>query len=112
MGVIGAGLVVHGTVRGKGALRIDGVLDGLLELDGDVAVGPDGTVIAPVHARSVEIEGEIAGDVTASDGVTIRASGLLTGDVRARRIAIDDGGALHGGIEMEFDVAESREDAP
>jgi cytoskeletal protein CcmA (bactofilin family) len=103
-GTIGPDLVVHGKVSGKSDLRVDGVLEGEIAIDGDVLVGPDGAIIAPVAVRSLEVEGEVRGDVHASSAVAIRPGGRLIGDVRARRIAIDDGGTLEGGIEMEFDL--------
>lgn len=105
-GVIGPHLVVRGRLDGKGELRVEGVLEGELEIDGSLVVGPDGTVVGPVRARSVEVAGEVHGDVHATEGVAIRAGGRVQGDVRARRIAIDDGASLHGGIEMDFDVGE------
>lgn len=103
-GTIGPDLVVHGKVSGKSDLRIDGVVEGEIAVDGSVLVGPDGSVTAPVNVGSLEIEGEVRGDVHAKSAVAIRPGGRLIGDVRARRIAIDDGGSLEGGIEMEFDV--------
>lgn len=105
-GVIGPHLVVRGRLDGKGDLRVEGVLEGDVELQGALAVGPDGTVVGPVRARAVEVAGELHGDVQASDTVAIRAGGRVQGDVRARRIAIDDGAALHGGIEMDFELGD------
>ncbi len=105
-GVIGPHLVVRGRLDGKGDLKVEGVLEGEVELAGSLSVGPDGTVVGPVRAHSVEIAGEVHGHVLAADTVAIRAGGRVQGDVRARRIAIDDGAALHGGIEMEFDLEE------
>lgn len=107
-GVIGPHLVVRGRLDGKGDLRVEGVLEGELDLEGTIAVGTDGTVVGPVRARNVEISGEVHGHVLADDTVAIRAGGRVQGDVRARRIAIDDGAALHGAIEMEFDLEEER----
>lgn len=103
-GTIGADLVVRGTLDGKSDLRIDGTFEGEIEVDGTISIGPDGAVHAPMRVDSLEIEGEARGDVVAGGGVIIRAGGRLLGDVRARRIAIDDGGSLQGGIEMEFDL--------
>lgn len=103
-GSIGPDLVVHGKLTGKSDLRIDGLVEGAIDLEGDVLVGPDGTVTAPIDVTSLDVEGEVRGDVRARGAVAIRAGGLLVGDVRARRIAIDDGGTLQGGIEMEFDL--------
>ena len=106
-GVIGPQLVVRGRLAGKGDLKVEGVLEGEVELDGALCVGPDGTVVGPVRAHGVDIAGEVHGPVHASDAVSIRAGGRVQGDVRARRIAIDDGAALHGGIEMDFDLEEA-----
>lgn len=105
-GVIGPHLVVRGRLDGKGDLRVEGVLEGELDLEGTLSVGTDGTIVGPVRAHSVEIAGEVHGHVLAEDTVAIRAGGRVQGDVRARRIAIDDGAALHGGIEMEFELEE------
>ena len=103
-GVIGPLVVVRGRVAGKGDLRVEGVVEGEIETEGAVVVGPDATVVGPLRARSVEVDGEVHGRVHADEGVTLRAGGLVHGDVRARRIAIDDGASLHGGIEMDFEV--------
>ncbi|MEC7518979.1 MAG: polymer-forming cytoskeletal protein [Myxococcota bacterium] len=105
-GTIGPELVVHGSLNGKSDLRIDGAFDGELRLDGALVVGPEGRVHAPVSVSDLELEGELRGDVTAAGAVAVRPGGRLVGDVRARRIAIDDGGALEGGIEMDFDLPE------
>ncbi|MEQ8453672.1 MAG: polymer-forming cytoskeletal protein [Sandaracinaceae bacterium] len=103
-GTIGPELVVHGSLHGKSDLRIDGAFDGELRLEGALLVGPEGRVTAPVEVADLELEGELRGDVIASRTVAIRPGGRLIGDVRARRIAVDDGGALEGGIEMDFDL--------
>lgn len=103
-GCIGADLVVHGRLSGKSDLRIDGVLDGELDVEGAVVLGPEASVVAPVRVGSLEVEGELRGDVAASGAVSVRAGGRLVGDVRARRICVDDGGSLQGGIEMDFEL--------
>lgn len=103
-GTIGPDLVVHGKLDGKSDLRIDGIFEGEIDVDGTIAVGAEGSVIAPMRVEALEIEGEVRGPVTASGGVTIRAGGRLVGDVRARRIAVDDGGVLMGGIDMDFEL--------
>jgi cytoskeletal protein CcmA (bactofilin family) len=105
-GCIGPDLVVHGTLSGKSDLRIDGILEGELRVEGLVVVGPDGSVIAPISVGSLTVEGEVRGDVVAAGSVAIRPGGRLLGDVRARRICIDDGASLQGGIEMEFEADE------
>lgn len=103
-GTIGPDLVVRGVLTGKSDLRVDGIFDGELELDGALVVGPEGSVVAPLSVGSLEVEGEVRGDVVARESVAIRPGGRLVGDVRARRIHLDDGASLQGGIDMDFDL--------
>lgn len=105
-GSIGSDLVVHGKLSGKSDLRIDGVFEGELDVDGAVSVGPEGSLSAPVQVGALEIEGEVRGDVIASGSVVVRAGGRLLGDVRARQIGVDDGGSIQGGIQMDFELPE------
>ncbi len=103
-GCIGADLVVHGTLSGKCDLRIDGVFEGDLSVEGALEVGAEGSVTAPVDVDALEVAGELRGDVSARESVAIRPGGLVVGDVRARRVCIDDGGLLQGGIDMDFEL--------
>lgn len=108
-GSIGPDLVVRGVLSGKSDLRVDGIFDGEIDLDGALVVGPDGAVNAPLSVGALEVEGEVRGDVIARESVAVRAGGQLLGDVRARRIHVDDGASLQGGIEMDFELPGSEE---
>lgn len=103
-GVIGAGLVLMGRLRGDGDMRIEGVLEGEIDLDGDVSLGATSNVVAPVRGHSVEVEGELVGNVIAERDLTVRAGGRVRGDVRAARLAIDDGAIIDGVLDMAFDL--------
>ena len=103
-GTIGPDLVVRGRLDGKSDLRIEGTFEGEIDVEGTVSVGPEGSVRAAVRVGSLEIEGEVHGEVIAQSGVLVRPGGRLFGDVRARQVAIDDGGSLQGGIDMDFDL--------
>lgn len=103
-GYIGAGLVVRGKLTGEGNMQIDGRFDGDIACRGALVVGAEGRVDGRVDAVSVTVLGRLRGPVHASDTVAVREGGRIEGDVRAVRIAIDDGGLLDGGIDMEFEL--------
>ena len=104
LGYLGPGLIVRGRLSGEGDLTIDGRLDGELDVSGEVHVGERGIVSAPVHAGALVVSGDVKGSVVARGAVAVRDGGRILGDVRAQRVSIDDGGALHGGVEMDFDL--------
>lgn len=104
VGYLGPGLVVRGKLTGDGDMTIDGRFEGQLDVSGDVQVGERGIVSAPVRAGALTVSGDVKGEVFASGTVAVRDGGRIQGDVRAHRVSIDDGGALHGGVEMDFDL--------
>ena len=103
-GILGPDLVVHGRLEGKSDLRIEGVFEGVVHLDGELTVGPGARVRAPLEVGQLQLEGELVGGVRARESVAIRAGGRLIGDVSAPRVAIDDGASLQGGVDMDFDL--------
>lgn len=104
LGYLGPGLIVRGKLTGDGDLTIDGRFEGDLAVSGGVQVGERGFVTAPVRVGALIVSGDVKGDVIAGGTVAVRDGGRILGDVRAHRVSIDDGGALHGGVEMDFDL--------
>lgn len=116
--VIGAGLVVTGEITGSESLKtlfIEGTIQGKINLSGcPVNVGFGGQVNADVIARHVVVNGQIRGNVRASERVEIRSAGSLTGNASAPRILIEDGAFIKGEIlitKSEFAVSRSAESA-
>ena len=60
--VIGPGIRVTGDLKTQETLRILGILDGNLMVDGAVEVGQGGRVRGDVSAREVSVEGRIDGE--------------------------------------------------
>ncbi len=104
LGYLAPGLSVRGRLSGAGDLTIDGRLEGELDVSGEVIVGERGVIVAPVRAGAVVVAGDLKGEVHARGAVAVRDGGRILGDVRAQRVSIDDGGALHGGVEMDFEL--------
>ncbi len=98
-GVIGAGLVVRGQLRGRGDLQIEGSVEGSVALEGALFIGASGSVTGPIQAEALEILGEVIGNVAGQE-VALRSTARIHGDVRALSLTIDDGAALDGLIEM------------
>jgi len=93
-------------------MHIDGRLEGDVAVQGDVTIGSPGSVRAAVRAHRLVVAGSLRGPVLATDEVTVSEGGRLDGDVRAPRVAVDDGGVLHGGIDMEFDLPDEPMEEP
>jgi cytoskeletal protein CcmA (bactofilin family) len=109
---IGKSVVMKGELSGSEDLFVDGQVEGSVELkDHNLIVGPNGQVRANINAREVVIQGKVDGNITASDRVELRKSGVLVGDIVTQRIVIEDGAYFKGGIDIRKEQAAPRTQA-
>lgn len=104
---MGNGLRFIGDVRGSGDLVCDGKIEGMIELDGVVTIGPHGKMRGDIRAREVDIAGCVEGDVVTRGRVTLRASCTLKGDVTTEQLVVEPGAILQGQLQIERDHTES-----
>lgn len=98
---IAGGLRIVGQIQGRGDLFIAGEVHGTVFLPAcKVQVGPHANVSANMNARVIEIEGRVTGDLTASERIAIKSSGVVTGDVVSPQIQIDEGCRFKGSVQM------------
>ena len=99
---IGKSVIIKGELSGSEDLTIEGQVEGKIELKQNVlTIGPNARIKAQVFAKTVVIQGEVHGNVTASERVEIKDSGSIDGDVSAPRVAISDGAHFRGSIDMQ-----------
>ena len=98
---IGKSIIFKGELSGDEDLEIDGHVEGDIKLPNHVlTIGAHGKVKASVVAKCVQVVGNIAGNVTATERVEIEASGIVEGDIRAPRLLVQEGAVVNGAIEM------------
>jgi cytoskeletal protein CcmA (bactofilin family) len=98
---IGQSVQIKGELTGQEDLVIDGRIDGKITVsDHHLTIGPNGHVNAEVRAKSVQINGEVTGNIIADDKVEISPSGSVNGDITAPRVALADGSSFKGSIDM------------
>jgi cytoskeletal protein CcmA (bactofilin family) len=93
-------MVIVGEIYSKEDLFVDGEVEGKLELQSRLTVGPSGKVQASIKAREVVIIGNVQGDVDVTDKIAIRKNGSLIGNVRTAGIVIEDGAYFKGSIDI------------
>jgi cytoskeletal protein CcmA (bactofilin family) len=102
IGTIGTSVVIKGELSGSEDLTIEGAVDGKIELRENVlTIGPNGKIKAQIFAKAVIVQGNVTGNITATEKVDIRDSGSVDGDVVSPRVAISDGAHFRGSIDMQ-----------
>ncbi len=114
--VLGPGFHWEGTLRGKGRIRLEGHFEGLIRVQGEVIVGPQGRVVVEeVEALTLVVAGLLQGPVKAQR-VVLKQTGRLHGDVVTTSLEAEAGGFLKGRVQMEekltFTWDESEEASP
>ena len=99
---IGPSIRINGDIAGNENLVVNGQVSGSIALPNNMLViGKQGSVDADVSAKSVEIEGKVAGTVQAAELVRVKPSGQVKGDIGAPRVVLEDGCQFRGGIDMQ-----------
>lgn len=98
--LISSGIILNGTLSGRKAVGIAGHFEGDVKIEGLVWVLPGGRIKGMVNSTGVIIEGEIEGEVVATDRIEIRSTGRMKGDMACGRIAVAEGAFFEGEVKM------------
>ena len=99
-GLIGKGLYIKGELHGEDDLVIEGTVEGTITMAKSLTIETEGVIKADIETETVVIKGEMQGDLSARDKITLHAGAKLAGDMRAPRVEIEDGAYYKGRIEM------------
>jgi cytoskeletal protein CcmA (bactofilin family) len=103
---IGANTRLVGTITSDGNIRIDGSVEGDIEVLGNLIVGETGRVVASIKAQNVHVAGAVKGEITASDKLEIAPTGKVWGDIAIGALHIEPGGLFRGQSTMTTNVDE------
>ena len=110
--ILGENTSWKGELTGRGGIRIEGLFEGKINLDGLIIVDQKGRVESDViTADTVIVGGSVRSDIQAKR-VEIRSTGRVWGDVTTVRFSTEEGAYLRGTIQMEEAVEEVKDEQP
>ena len=98
--VLNSDVDIKGTLKFSGELTFDGKLDGDISSEGTLNLGDNAVVKGNINASSVIVRGKITGNVIAREKIDIKARTELFGDIKAPRLAIEEGVTFVGKTEV------------
>jgi len=98
--VVGRGISVQGMVQDAERLVVEGQMEATMIHAHELAVTGGGIFKGEIEVEDAEISGTIDGTVTARGNLVVRATGVVLGTARCRRLQVEDGGQITGRIEM------------
>lgn len=98
--IIGPGMKVVGDCETDGTVRIEGVVEGAVRAGKAVVVGKDGRVHGDILTQDAVISGTVKGTLSAESRLELQATARIEGEVRARRMQLEEGAVLNGTVQM------------
>ena len=98
--LIDEGSEIEGKFNFNGTVMVNGKLRGEIVANDSLVVGDKGVVNATIRAGSVQILGEVVGDVNATERVELCATSRVYGDVDSPIVVIEEGALFQGNCRM------------
>ena len=106
-GFIGEGERFDGDVSVRGALRIDGRVEGASVRGEALIIGERGHIDAEIHVERLQVSGHVRGNITAQRWVELLDTSQVTGTIRTPRLTIWRGAIFNGKCEMPTPASEN-----
>ena len=98
--VLGSDVEIKGNLKFSGELTFEGKLDGEIHTDGTLNLGDTAVVNGNIDAQSVVVRGKVNGNINAKEKIEIKAKAELFGDIRASKLAVEEGVTFVGKTEV------------
>ena len=98
--IIGPGMKVVGDLVTEGTVRVEGLVEGGIQAGKAVVIGKDGCVIGDVRTQDAVLSGRMEGTLIVESRLEIHSSAEVHGDIRARRLQLEEGAILNGTVLM------------
>ncbi len=98
--ILNAGTRITGDLASEGDLRVDGSVQGNIEVKTKLVLGQSAHVKGNIIAQNSDISGVVIGNVTVSELLTIKATAKITGDIACSKLIIEAGAEFNGNSAM------------
>lgn len=99
--LIGRDTNLKGNFTSKNTVRVDGEVNGNINSEDGIIVGPNGWIRGNLVGRSVLVGGKVKGNITAFLRVELQANCIVEGDISTPLLQVDEGAKFEGHCQME-----------
>ncbi|MBC8453425.1 polymer-forming cytoskeletal protein [PVC group bacterium] len=98
--IIGEDVEITGGVKCESSIQIDGKLNGDLTCNGTATIGGSSAIKGNLSGEMVMISGQVNGNIVAKDKIELKSTARLHGDIRSRRLTVEDGTTFVGKVDV------------
>lgn len=97
------GTVLMGEITAEEDFRIDGIVEGVINCNGKIVIGPKGIVKAQVNCVNAELMGKLQGAIRTTGTLVLKSTCVYSGDAIVRSMEIEPGAIFNGSCTMVDD---------
>lgn len=90
----------EGKLTFEGCVIVHGKFKGEIFSEGSLIIGEGGYVEGHIEIGSIQIQGEVRGNISASQKIEINAPAVVQGDIAAPSLVIKEGAVFEGNCAM------------
>ncbi len=110
--VLGPDATFKGELSFEKGMRLQGKFEGKISTPGKLHVSKEAQMQADVEAGSISVEGQVRGNLTASDRIELKASARYEGDLRTSKLVVDEGAVFSGNVVVGPEAVKNRGTRP
>lgn len=102
--IIGPNAHFRGDIQSDGGVRVDGILEGNIDITGNLVIGEGAKLIGDeIKANNISISGAVKGNIS-GNRVEILETGRVWGDLTINSLLLNEGAYLRGQTTMHGDI--------
>ena len=106
MSIIGADMIVEGSIKAKETIRVEGNVTGNVETEGNLTITATASVKGNIKGSGIVIGGVLEGDLVCGGKTEVISTGKVYGNMHTRSLIVDENAVFQGQCVMnEEEVA-------
>ncbi|QTY26060.1 polymer-forming cytoskeletal protein [Flavobacterium sp. CS20] len=101
---ISQGTTLTGDITSEGSFRIEGELEGNLNIKGKVVIGETGQINGEVVCENADVEGKFTGTLKVNSCLTLKSTSHISGDVITDQLVVENGAVFNATCQMKGNV--------
>lgn len=99
--LIGLKAVIDGNLTGGGNYKIDGKINGDIEISGDLIIDKRSVINGSIKCHNLICGGTVNGNISAVN-ITYRATAVVNGDSTSKNLVVEEGAKIIGNCSMKY----------
>lgn len=108
--IITDGTVIKGDIIATGDFRLDGTLQGNIQINGKLVIGDSGIVNGNVLCQNANIIGTVNGNLSVKELLSLHSTARVRGDILINKLSIEPGAIFSGKCRMIDEVRAQQEE--